>query len=183
MTDPMTIITQFYTPGTEVYDIFMAHGEAVRDKALALARGVARLNPDYEFIASAALLHDIGIFQTNDPVLKCHGKHPYICHGVIGKKLLDELGLTRHALVCERHVGLGITEEDVVTANLPLPRRDMRPITLEEEIICYADKFYSKLPLPPREKTLEAVIEDVKSNRYGEHKMTVFMEWTKRFGC
>lgn len=183
MIDPMAIIHQFYTPGTQGYEIFMAHGEAVRDKALAMARRVAHLNPDYEFIASAALLHDVGIFQTNDPVLKCHGTHPYICHGVIGKKLLDELGLARHALVCERHVGLGITEEDVVTANLPLPRRNMCPVTLEEEIICYADKFYSKLPLPPREKSMEDVLEDIKMNRYGPHKMPLFVEWTKRFGC
>ncbi|MBU4055343.1 MAG: HD domain-containing protein [Proteobacteria bacterium] len=183
MTDPIAVIEKFYTPGTQGYDIFMAHGEAVRDKALSLARRLDHRNPDYEFIASAAMLHDIGIFQTNAPILQCHGKHPYVCHGFIGKDLLDELGLPRHALVCERHVGLGISEEDVIAGKLPLPKRDMRPQTLEEELICYADKFYSKLPLPPLEKSMEDVMEDVKKNRYGENKMAVFMEWTKRFGC
>ena len=181
MTDPVEIIEKFYAPGTEVYDIYMAHGRVVKKKALAVAQQVDHLNPDYEFIAAAAMLHDIGIFKTNDPILDCHGDLPYICHGVAGRALLEGFGLSRHALVCERHVGLGITREEIVQKKLPLPKRDMLPLTLEEEIICYADKFFSKLPLPPQEKSLDDVINDVKKERYGPGKLDGFMEWTKRF--
>ena len=181
MTDTVDIIETYYAPGTQAYDIFMAHGEAVKQKALAVAQRLDHLNPDYDFIAAAAMLHDIGIFKTNAPMLGCHGDLPYICHGYIGKELLDEFGMHRHALVCERHVGVGLSEEDIREGELPLPKRDMRPQTLEEEIICYADKFFSKLPLPPREKSLEDVIRDVKKERYGPGKLDFFMEWTKRF--
>ena len=106
---------------------------------------------------------------------------PIFAMGTFGKELLDEFGLTRHGLVCERHVGLGISKDEIVQKDLPLPKRDMRPQTLEEEIICYADKFFSKLPLPPQEKSIEDVIKDVKKGRYGPGKLDFFMEWTKRF--
>ncbi|MEZ4602993.1 MAG: hypothetical protein R2861_06175 [Desulfobacterales bacterium] len=34
--------------------------------------------------------------------------------------------------------------DEIQTHHLPLPLRSMVPVTLEEEIICYADKFFSK---------------------------------------
>jgi len=39
---------------------------------------------------------------------------------------------------------MGLTVEDIDNKGFPLPRRDMRPLSLEERIICFADKFYSK---------------------------------------
>ena len=179
--DPVSLINAYYPPGTRAHEIFMAHAVAVREKALAIARRLDALNPDYDFISSAAMLHDIGIFKTHDRILECFGDLPYICHGVAGRGLLEELGMPRHARVCECHVGVGITREEVMVNNLPLPERDMVPRTLEEEIICYADKFFSKLPLPPREKTVEEVMEDVEQGRYGPDKKDMFMEWTGRF--
>ena len=38
----------------------------------------------------------------------------------------------------------GITIEQVDREELPIPERDYCPQSLEEKIICYADKFYSK---------------------------------------
>ena len=52
--------------------------------------------------------------------------------------------LPRHALVAERHTGSGITMEQVIREDLPIPVQDYLPVSLEERIICYADKFYSK---------------------------------------
>ena len=92
----------------------------------------------------AAMLHDIGIFLTHAPSLGCNGPHPYLKHGHLGCKLLEKEGLPKHALVCERHVGVGITRKDVLDHKLPLPAKDMLPLSLEEKIICYADKFFSK---------------------------------------
>ena len=51
-----------------------------------------------------------------------------------------------HALGCERQTGAGITSEVVREGGLPLPERDYLPVSLEEKIICVADKFYSKKP-------------------------------------
>jgi len=52
--------------------------------------------------------------------------------------------LPEHALVCERHIGVGITKDDIIRQKLPLPPRDMLPISLEEKVICLADTYYGK---------------------------------------
>ena len=52
--------------------------------------------------------------------------------------------MPKHALVAERHTGTGITMDQVIREHLPIPIRDYCPISLEEKIVCYADKFYSK---------------------------------------
>src|SRR5664279_4650174 len=120
------------------------YGKAVANKALEIAARLSHKNPDCRFIEEAALLHDIGIFLTNFPKIGCFGPHPYISHGYLGRELLEKEGLSAHALVCERHVGVGLTIEDINDNLFPLPLRDMRPQSLEEKIICFADKFYSK---------------------------------------
>mgnify|MGYP004420939777 CR=1 FL=1 len=53
-------------------------------------------------------------------------------------------GFPEIARVCERHTGTGLTDEVIKQRQLPLPAGDYRPETLEEQLICYADKFYSK---------------------------------------
>ena len=63
-------------------------------------------------------------------------------------------GYPRHARVCERHTGTGITLAMIEERGLPLPHRDFMPETLEEQLICYADKFYSKTKLD-KEKSVE----------------------------
>jgi len=145
--DPVEIIRQFYDPDSELFAVLVEHSTKVVAKSLAIAKGVAHLNPDMDFIEKAAMLHDIGIFKTSSPKIGCAGKYPYVCHGYLGRELLDGLGLPRQfGLVAERHTGAGITLENIVEADLPLPHRDMVPVTLEEKIICCADKFYSKSP-------------------------------------
>jgi uncharacterized protein len=161
-------------------DFLLKHSEMVARKALEVARRLKRLNPDLRFIEEASMLHDIGIFLTNAPQLGCHGKEPYILHGVLGRDILESKGLPRHALVCERHVGAGITEADIRTNRLPLPARDMVPVSLEERIICYADKFFSKDNGPLGEKPLEHVRQMI--NRYGPEKLSAFDRWHEEFG-
>jgi uncharacterized protein len=57
---------------------------------------------------------------------------------------LREEGFTRHARVAERHTGSGLTKEQIIAQGLPLPAEDFVPETIEEKVICYADKFFSK---------------------------------------
>jgi uncharacterized protein len=120
------------------------------------------------------MLHDIGIFQCNAPRIHCHGTHQYIEHGYLGADLLRNEGLPRHALVCERHTGIGLSLEMIKQKNLPLPQRDMIPVSLEEQLICYADKFFSKTQLK-KEHSIERIREYL--NHYGETEVQIFNDW------
>ncbi|MCX8031079.1 MAG: HDIG domain-containing protein [Thermodesulfovibrionales bacterium] len=178
--DPIFIIQKYYPKSSKTYEILLSHSKAVTEKALQIANRLKDFKPDINFIEEAAMLHDIGIFQTFMPEIGCLGEHPYICHGHLGYKILQNEGLPLHAFVCERHVGLGLTIRDIKKNQLPLPLKNMTPITLEEKIICFADKFYSK---KEGKLTVEKPIEEVKKivSRYGHEKLLIFEEWLKFF--
>lgn len=178
--DPLGIINHYYRPGSELAGRLIAHSQAVRDKALAVAQRCAVMAPDLELISEAAMLHDIGILKTDARRIGCNGGLPYIRHGVEGRKMLERHGLAAHALVCERHVGVGLSSDDIRRQRLPLPVRDMCPVSLEEIIICYADNFFSKTN-GIREKSAEAVCAELAS--YGPDKVERFKQWHRRFGC
>ncbi len=181
MTNPIDIISEFYKPGSKAYGILVRHSEHVAQKALDAASKVSHLNPDLKFIEEAAMLHDIGIFMTDAPSLSCMGQHPYVCHGFLGRVILEKKGLPKHALVCERHVGVGVTVEDIKTRHLPLPIHDMIPISTEEQIVCYADKFFSKnRDSVVNEKSVEDIMRELSS--YGHDKVTKFQSWAELFG-
>jgi uncharacterized protein len=179
--DPVEIIRRYYAPDSNSYRILLEHGRLVAGRALAAAARVVALQPDLGFIRSAAMLHDIGIFLTDSPGLDCHGSEPYIRHGVLGREILDALGYPRHGLVCERHVGVGISAADIRRFNLPLPERDMLPVSIEEEIICYADKFFSKNGGGASlEKTVAEIVEIL--CHYGSGPVQRFLRWVDLFG-
>ena len=143
---------------------------------------MAHLKPDLEFIERAAMLHDIGILYTDSPGLGCRGKHPYICHGILGGRLLESIGLKQYKRICERHVGVGISVEDVRGFNLPLPERDMVPVSIEEQNICYADKFFSKngnSQSNSEEKSIDQILRSLEP--YGQDKVDRFRTWVDLF--
>jgi uncharacterized protein len=153
----------------------------VTEKALEIARRVEHLNPDLSFIREAAMLHDIGIFLTRAPKIGCYGKSPYVCHGYLGREILEKEGLIKHGFVCERHVSVGLTVKDIKEEKLPLPMRDMVPITIEEQIICFADKFFSKVSGSLiKEIPLESVRRKIAT--FGVDKSRRFDRWVKMFG-
>ena len=174
MINPFEIIKKYYPVGTEIHYILMEHSEQVRNKALKIAANHPTLHFDTEFISQAAMLHDIGMFRCDAPRIHCHGLHQYIEHGYLGADLLREEGLPRHALVAERHTGVGLSLETIKRTGLPLPHRDMVPISLEEQLICYADKFYSKTQLED-EHTLERIRTSLK--RFGDAEVAQFDAW------
>ncbi len=181
--DPLDILAKFYDRKSKTFAILVAHGRQVARKALRTADKVAHLKPDLEFIDNAAMLHDIGILHTHSPGLGCEGKFPYICHGYLGREMLDQLGLPAYGLISERHVGVGISIDDIRNFQLPLPEREMAPISIEEQIICYADKFFSKNGSGQRlngEKSIEHVLESLRP--YGREKVNRFACWVKLFG-
>lgn len=177
--NPIEIIDKYYPLGSKLREELIVHSTKVRDKALECIsrRG---LEVDADFVAEAAMLHDIGIFRCNAPDIHCLGDLPYICHGIEGRKILEAEGLPRHALVCERHTGSGLTVDDIVRQNLPLPHRDMLPLSLEEKLVCYADKFYSKSGDIRAEKTLDTVLRSMQ--RHGPDTLARFLTLHTLFG-
>ena len=160
--DANEIIDRYYPCGSELRNIYMAHAEKVTELALELAARHPELNMDMQFIKEAAMLHDIGIFLTDAPRIFCYGKEHYLCHGYLGAELLRSLGYERHARVCERHTGTGILKSQIKANGWNLPARDFLPETLEEQLICFADKFYSKTKHLYVPRTLEQVVESMR---------------------
>ena len=178
MLDVIAIIKKYYTPESDIYNLLLAHSRQVAELAVQIADKNPQLDIDRDFVWEAAMLHDIGIFKTHAPSIHCHGELPYICHGYIGREILDNEGLPQHALVCEHHTGSGLTLDDIISQNLPLPHRDMHPITIEEKLVCYADKFFSKSRICPA-KTLDEVRTDMA--RFGTASLARFDTLTTLF--
>lgn len=173
------VINKYYGTESRLRTILTVHSRLIADKALRCARERG-IDADLAFVEEAALLHDIGIFRCDAPDICCTGDLPYICHGVEGRKILEAEGMPRHALVCERHTGAGLTVEDIISQRLPLPHRDMTPQSIEEKLICYADKFYSKSGDITREKTLDRVLRSME--RHGSDTLARFLALHSMFG-
>lgn len=178
MTDWKKIIDKYYSGDGDLRTILIIHSQSVACKALQIVSLHPELNLDREFIEEAAMLHDIGIIKTDAPGIKCFGTEPYICHGILGAEMLRQEGLPRHARVCERHTGAGLSLNEIVSQNLPLPHQDFLPETLEEQVICYADKFFSKTHLD-REKSVEKAEKSIA--KFGEEGLARFKQWEKMF--
>ena len=176
--NPLELIDKYYKDSPELRHILLTHSQQVATRALQIVDCHPELKADRQFVEEAAMLHDIGIIFCDAPKIYCFGDHKYIEHGYLGAELLRREGLPRHAGVAERHTGSGITLEQVIREELPLPERDYCPQTLEEEIICYADKFYSKSHLGE-----ETPYQKVRYNiwRYGHEAVQRFDNWQKRF--
>jgi uncharacterized protein len=165
----------------ETYDIVVEHSRHVADLALEIAATAELSADDIRFIEEASLLHDIGVCQVRAPSLGLHGEHPYIMHGVLGRAILEQEGYPLHALVCERHTGVGLTCDDIIRQALPLPHREMCPVSLPEQIICFADLFYSKKPGRLAERKTVVQVRK-KLLLFGEEKVAVFDAWLATFG-
>ncbi|MBN2890584.1 MAG: HDIG domain-containing protein [Bacteroidales bacterium] len=179
--NPLKIIEKFYKKDSNSYYYLVEHSKSVAKKALEVANKVPHLNPDLKFIEEAALLHDIGVFLTYAPKIECFGDRHYVEHGFLGAQILEKEGYPRHALVCENHVGVGLTIEDIRKLELQIPLRNMEPKTIEEEIICFADKFFSKKDkYLNTEKSIPKIIKGL--SKFGESKVVIFEKWIDKFG-
>ena len=173
------MIDRYYPCENELKNIYMVHARAVADFALGLARKHPELELDEAFIYEAAMLHDIGIFLTNAPRIHCYGSEEYLCHGYLGAELLRSIGLERHARVCERHTGTGLTKEIIERNGWDLPVKDFVPETLEEQLICFADKFFSKTKFLHEPRTFEQVVESMR--KISEDSVKKVEKWAEMF--
>ncbi len=171
MLDVDKLIETYYPKNSLAYEILIKHGENVVNKALAIAEQKPHLAIDKDFVREAGMLHDIGIFKTNAPKIACFGTEDYIRHGYLGAELLRSLGYDRHALVCERHTGSGLTMDIILEQKIDLPEGIYYPISLEEKLICYADKFFSKTKLG-QERSLDKAFRSMA--KFGEASLHRF---------
>ena len=161
--DYQSIIEKYY-PDDVTRDLLIRHSRQVADRCLMICDHHPELRLDREFLEEAAMLHDIGIKLCSAPGIHCYGAEPYLRHGVIGGELLRQEGYERHARVAERHTGTGLP--------------GLEPETLEEQVICYADKFYSK-SRPEHVLTVAEAAESLE--KFGHEGVVKFMDWAKRF--
>ena len=178
MMNPEELIHRYYKDNPELENILMRHSSDVARRALRIADEHPEFEVDKNFLYEAAMLHDIGIIFVDAPTIYCYGTEPYIKHGLLGAELLRKEGLPAHARVAERHTGTGLTREEIERQSLPLPPADYVPESLEEQLICYADKFYSKTRLD-EEKSYERALASLR--KFGEAGLKVFEGWKLRF--
>ena len=162
--DYLSIIDKYYPADDELRRILMIHSRQVADRCLAIVAKHKELPVDVQFMEEAAMLHDIGIYRCDAPSIHCHGTEPYLRHGPIGGEILRAEGLPRHARVAERHTGTGLPGYE--------------PETLEEQIICYADKFYSKSRL---DRVLTVAETAQSLEKFGHDGVLKFLTWAECF--
>lgn len=179
MIDPEVLYEKYYGDNPPLRRILTLHSQMVARHALRSLDIHPELEVDRRFVYEAAMLHDIGIFLTDAPSIHCYGKEHYLCHGLLGGRLLRREGLPRHARVAERHTGTGLTAAEIARRELPLPHQDFLPETVEEKLVCYADKFYSKTRLT-EEKPVEQILRGIE--KFGPESVDKFLEWHKLFG-
>ena len=162
--DYQAIIDKYYPQDDILRRLLIKHSRQVADRALLIRDKHKELAVDRSFVEEAAMLHDIGIFRCDAPSIYCYGTEPYLKHGPIGGEILRQEGFPRHARVAERHTGTGLPGYE--------------PETLEEQIICYADKFYSKSH-PDRVLTVSEAAKSLE--KFGSEGVKKFLSWAERF--
>ena len=168
----------YYKDNPQLRRIIFIHSNQVARKALEIVKA-KNIAIDSHLVYLGAMLHDIGVVKCHAPEIYAFGDLPYICHGIEGKNILQKHGLYQLAGFCERHTGSGLTAKEISLANLPLPKKDMLPVTLEEKLICYADKFFSKGGDLTKEKSILEIENQMK--RYGDEVLNRFQALHKMF--
>lgn len=179
MNDCELLIAKYYDDNLPLKRILLTHSRMVAAKAMQCLEDHPELALDAGLVFRGAMLHDIGIYLTHAPSIHCFGQAHYLCHGILGANLLRKEGLIPEARMAERHTGAGLTRSQIIERALPLPQRDFLPETLEEQLVCYADNFFSKSCLDV-EKRMEDVV--VALQPFGTEGVERFLLWHKLFG-
>jgi uncharacterized protein len=167
-----------HAPTPEALDAVYTHCRIVCAIAEQLHASSA-LGGDLGLVRAGALLHDVGVYRLYDAAGRLD-QAGYIRHGLLGHELLRAEGLPE--AVCRfasRHTGTGITRQDVLRQELPLPPADYVAETPEETLVMYADKFHTKTAPP---SFLTAAAYAIYVNRFGSDKVAAFEAMRATFG-
>lgn len=154
----ITLLKKYSTSET-AFNKVLNHVKAVQKVALRIAS--RHKDIDMNIIRIGSLLHDIGRFTATEK----------ITHGIIGAEILRKEGLESLARICERHIGAGITKEEIIEKKLPLPKKDFVPKTKEEKIIAHADN----LIFGDKEVSFDKVVERFRKE-LGEYSIKKFIK-------
>ena len=195
--DYLALIHRYYPEDNALRRMLLHHSRQVCARALQIVERHPELGANRHLVEAGSMLHDIGIFLTDAPGIHCHGTAHYMLHGSLGAQLLrneaeqlkeeqlqaiqlqEELHFYEAlARICERHTGTGLTRQTIIEWGLPDPHQDLLPETIEEQIICYADKFYSKSHLE-RERTIPQTLQSLE--KFGDEGVEKFRHWTELF--
>jgi uncharacterized protein len=169
---------QRYAPTADAFELVYTHCEIV----CAVAEQLLAEHPsglDVELVRAGSLLHDIGVYRLYDAQGQLDHAN-YIRHGVLGHALLEELGFPqRLCRFSSCHTGVGLSREDVLRQQLPLPAADYLAETDEERLVMYADKFHSKTT-PPVFLTTATYAAGVR--RFGADHAVRFAALVEQFG-
>jgi len=132
-----------YAPTDRAFNLVFTHSTIVKDIAEQIITKRS-LDINSKLVNVGALLHDIGVYS----IINIEGEldeSNYIQHGIRGYNILKQEGFSEN--ICrftERHTGVGISQNDVISQNLNIPPKDYTAESLEEKLIMYSDKFHSK---------------------------------------
>lgn len=159
-----------HAPTAAALDLVYTHCQIVAAVAgqLLTASGFAA---DAALVEAGCLVHDVGVYPLYDEAGRLDHAD-YIRHGVLGYRLLRAEGLPE--AICRfasHHTGVGLTRDDVVRQELPVPLADYLADSAEETVVMYADKFHTK-STPPAFLTADAYAASVA--RYGPDKAAAF---------
>ena len=127
------------------------HELAVMRKARNMAHNITTLPVNMELVKIGAIMHDIGRCKTHD-----------MAHGIMGGTILRELGFSNElARIAEVHSMAGLTAAEAQLFGLPA--RDLLPETIEEKLVCLADKYFIGTKKVTVEERFQRWIE-----KYGE---------------
>ena len=178
----LEIINFFYSESDPAREILLLHSTQVRNKALWIAKRLP-VKVDLDLVEAGSMVHDIGIRFCNAPDIGCYGDDEYLLHGLLGAESIRKLnvpGGEKLARICERHTGSGILASEIKERGLRLPERDLIPETIEEKIVCLADKFFSK-SAEMKEKSLPDIRRSMA--KFGSENAARFDDLCKMFNC
>jgi len=107
------------------------HVLAVSRKAIKIATQISTIPINLKLVRIGAILHDIGRIRSHD-----------YDHAVLGGQIIrEELKFSEQlARIAETHILGGLSKQEAV--EFGLPPKDYLPETIEEKIVCLADKYF-----------------------------------------
>ncbi len=164
----------------KVLQIVWTHSLIVKNISLQIAENLEKefgIKVDKNLIEAGALLHDIGFYDCFDDDYKkiCQ----YVRHGKMGYDILIKEKISRKkARFALTHVGVGINKEQIEKEKIDFPKGNYVPISLEEEIVAYADNFHSKGH--PGFNLFEESLEEL--NNINPDYGVIFKRFKEKFG-
>lgn len=148
------LLHQKYSHGRyqkQLLDLVWTHSQIVKEISLLISQKLktdCQIEVDKNLLINGALIHDLGFYQCFDDDFNKIEK--YLLHSQFGYDICHQENLPENlARFCLVHNGVGIPPHI--------------PITLEEEIVTYADCFHSKGH--PRFNDIEVVKKEIMEYR------------------